>query len=137
MTGTRRFKYRNRHITYEYAQRIDDFFTMYGYKIMQLKVPNINVRPYWSYCKTIGCNIRGNIPVQDANKIKQIFDNGITHWTNGDNIGNYSLNNSPVSREQAEALQLDLSVDYMTDEEMKKERLQVQKIRIILEDEIQ
>lgn len=137
MTGTRRFKYRNRHITYEYAQRIDDFFTMYGYKIMQLKVPNINVRPYWTYCKTIGCNIRGNIPVQDANKIKQIFDNGITHWRNGDNIGNYSLNNSPVSREQAEALQLDLSVDYMTDEEMKKERLQVQKIRIILEDEIQ
>jgi hypothetical protein len=96
MLHRKTFIYKNRHITYEYAKMIDDYFTMYGYAVKQLKVPNIHVRPHWTYCRTVGCNIRGSIPADDAHKICAIFDNGVTHWVSGDEIGNYSLDNSPA-----------------------------------------
>ena len=78
----------------EIAKTIDDFFTEYGYATKRVKKPNINVRPHWTYTKTIGCNLKGNAPADDLKAIKDIFDNGITFWKNGDEIGNYSLDNS-------------------------------------------
>jgi hypothetical protein len=81
------------HIKKEYAIRIDKFFDLYGYKVNTVKVPNMSNRPYWNYIKTIDINIKGDIPQRDMNKLKSLFDNGITLWHDGDNIGNYSLNN--------------------------------------------
>lgn len=75
------------------AQRIDDFFSMYGYATNKIKVPNMNGRPQWNYVKTKGCVISGNVPAGIRTRIAQIFDSGIRFWNNGDNIGNYSLNN--------------------------------------------
>lgn len=55
---------------------------MYGYK--QNKVlPIFNMtrsRYYFNYIKTIGCNITGDIPRKYLNKLKSIFDNGVTLW---------------------------------------------------------
>lgn len=82
-------------VTKEYARMIDDFFTRYGYAVKRNKVPNRNARPHWNYVKTIGCTITGSIPADDARKICSIYDNGITFWNNGDEIGDYSLDNSP------------------------------------------
>ena len=82
-------------VTKEYARMIDDFFTRYGYAVKRNKVPNRNGRPHWNYVKTIGCTITGSIPADDARKICRIYDSGITFWNNGDEIGNYSLDNSP------------------------------------------
>lgn len=82
------------HVQPEIAKTIDDFFTEYGYATKRVKKPNINVRPHWTYTKTIGCNLKGNAPSDDLKAIKDIFDNGITFWKNGDEIGNYSLDNS-------------------------------------------
>lgn len=79
----------------EYAKIIDDFFNVYGYKINSVKIPNINVRPHWTYTKTHGCVIHGSVPCDDMYKISQIFNNGITFWKNGNEIGDYSLDNSP------------------------------------------
>lgn len=83
-------------ITPEYAKSIDDYFTMFGYKVNTLKLPQLNNRPHYTYCKTVGCNITGNLPQSSIKKINAIFDNGITHWVNIDEIGDYSLNNAPA-----------------------------------------
>ena len=78
----------------EYAQMVDDFFTMYGYACKQLKVPNRNVRPHWCYTKTVNCIIKGKINQNDITKIERIYDKGITFWKNGNDVGDYSLDNS-------------------------------------------
>lgn len=77
----------------EYARIIDDYFTRYGYATRRNKVPNRNVRPHWTYTKTIGCTITGSIPCDDADAICNIYNNGITFWNNGNEVGNYSLDN--------------------------------------------
>ena len=61
-----------------------------------IKTPNINSRPHWNYVKTINCVIVGEAPSDDIATICGIFNNGITFWKNGDEVGNYNLDNSPV-----------------------------------------
>lgn len=82
-------------VTPQNAAIIDDFFNVYGYATHRVKVPNRNVRPHWTYVKTIDINIESNAPADDTNKIAHIYDNGITFWRNASEVGNYSLNNSP------------------------------------------
>ena len=82
-------------ITQQYAKMIDDFFTRYGYAIHTLGTPNVSSRPHWNYIKTVGCTATGSVPADDMRRICQIHDNGITYWKNGNEIGNYSLDNSP------------------------------------------
>ena len=76
----------------EYAEIIDNFFEMYGYKINKLKIPETTSRKYWNYVKTIDINMEGNIPETDLTELKNIFNNGVTIW-HTDNMYNYSLNN--------------------------------------------
>lgn len=83
-------------IRQEYAIIIDNFWSMYGYPCRRVKVPNINVRPHWTYTKTIDSCITGSIPAGDLLHIKSIFNNGITFWKHANEIGNYSLDNSPT-----------------------------------------
>lgn len=94
--GMRRieFSFYNMSIKAEFAKIVDDYFTRYGYAVRQNKVPNRNVRPHWTYTKTIACTIRGSIPADDARKICDIYDNGITFWMRGGEVGDYSLDNS-------------------------------------------
>lgn len=77
------------------AEVIDNFFNVYGYATKAIKVPNRNVRPHWTYTKTIDCNLIGNAPADDVARICSIYDSGITFWNNANEIGNYSLDNSP------------------------------------------
>ena len=86
--------YKYMSVTEEFAKRIDDFFDRFGYSCGRIKVPNRNVRPHWTYTKTVDVAIRGNVPVDDMRKIKNIYNNGITFWKYGSEVGNYSLNNS-------------------------------------------
>jgi hypothetical protein len=78
----------------EYAKRIDDFLTMYGYKVNAVKVPNTNTRSCWNYVQTIDCNITGHIPTADMKRLKQMFNDGVTLWHSGGYVGNYSLDNN-------------------------------------------
>ena len=80
-------------ITSQYASKIDQFFSMYGYKTHQVKLPNIEGRLNWNYVKTIGLNITGDIPQKDMQKIKDIFNNGITFWHNPSTFLDYSQSN--------------------------------------------
>lgn len=77
----------------QFAERIDKFFDMYGYLTNTVKIPNLNNRPNWNYVKTIGANIIADIPQQDLQILKDIFNNGVTLWHNKDTFLDYSQNN--------------------------------------------
>ena len=68
---------------------------MYGYKVNRVKVPNLHTRQSWNYVKTVDCTIVANIPQDDLNSIKQMFNKGITLWHNTD-VGNYNLSNNEI-----------------------------------------
>ena len=94
--GYQNFYKAQAHIKGEYAKAIDDFFTVFGYATKRVKVPNTHSRPHWNYVKTNGCVVTGSVPSDDMRKICAIHDNGITYWKNGNEVGNYSLDNSPA-----------------------------------------
>jgi len=80
----------------EYARIIDEYFTMFGYKVNRVKTPNITGRSQWNFIKTIDCNVDGDIPQEDLETIRSACNSGITFWHNPANIYNYSLNNPIV-----------------------------------------
>ena len=81
-------------VSNNYARIIDDYFDMFGYATMRVKVPNRTIRPHWNYVKTNGCDVVGNAPADDIRAVCKIYDNGITFWKNPTEVGDYSLNNS-------------------------------------------
>lgn len=80
----------------EFAKIIDDYFSMFGYKVNTLKVPNINGRQNWNYVKTIDCNIHAYIPQEDVQELKDMFNSGVTIWHNPNTFLDYSQNNSII-----------------------------------------
>jgi hypothetical protein len=82
-------------ITDEYRKKLSDFFKMYGYKVNELKVPNLHTRQHFNFVQTAGANLTGNIPNQDMDRLKSIFDNGITLW-HGDWVLDYSKANGEL-----------------------------------------
>lgn len=93
------FKLREKMIRPEYAQVIDKYFDMYGYRVETVGIPNINARPSWTYVKTRGASVHGLVPANEAREIEQIFDRGIRFWTTTahDGFGVYGNYNSPAS----------------------------------------
>lgn len=91
--GKGTFSFITKTVSAENAKIIDDFFTRYGYKLNRLQYPNVNARPAFTYVKTVGCQIEGNLCTEDMVKIESIYDNGITFWKDGDRIADYSQNN--------------------------------------------
>jgi hypothetical protein len=82
-------------ITFEHRQRLSEFFQMFGYKVNRLKIPNLKTRQHFNYVETIGANIKGNIPHEYLERIKNVFNNGVTIW-HGDYVGDYSKVNLEV-----------------------------------------
>lgn len=86
---------RKKTISTEYANSLQDYFKMFGYKVNRVKVPNLHTRQSWNYIKMVDCTITGNIPQDDLNTIKGMFNSGITLWHNTD-VGNYALSNNEI-----------------------------------------
>ena len=80
----------------QFARIIDDYFDMFGYATNRVKKPNYAHRANWWYTKTIDIYIKGNIPNEYMNEIKQAYNNGITYWRNPSNFMNYSVSNGIV-----------------------------------------
>lgn len=80
----------------EMASCIDKYFSMFGYKVNQVKVPNINGRYNWNYVKTIDCYIDADIPQDDLQEIKNMFNNGLTIWHHANTFMNYNQSNPIV-----------------------------------------
>lgn len=116
--------------TDDYIKIIDDYFTMYGYASHEVKVPNVFAnkgRPYFNYLKTQNVTL---VPVkypdedrtrylssEAINTISAILDNGITFWncskltgTNQIQVGDYTVDNSPVYPETNNALESEKEV---------------------------
>ena len=81
----------------EYARIIDEYFSAYGYLVNSFKIPNLSSRTNWNYVKTINVNIIGDIPQEDMQKLKSIFNNGVTLWHNPSTFLDYSQTNSITS----------------------------------------
>jgi len=82
-------------IKLEYIAQIADYFKMFGYQINKKRTPDFKSRNDFNYIKTNGVTITGNLPQNDLEQIKSIFDSGVTVWHTSD-IGNYSLTNNEV-----------------------------------------
>lgn len=80
----------------EVAKSIDDYFTMFGYKVNRVKIPNVTGRRNWNFVKTIGCYIEADIPQDDLQTIKDMFDRGVTFWHNPATFMDYSQNNAII-----------------------------------------
>lgn len=79
--------------TDEYKQKLEKIWNMRGYATNTVDYPNLRSKVSWNYIQTVKCNIKGtNIDPNDLEKIKRVFDNGITLWHNK-NVGDYSQNN--------------------------------------------
>ena len=92
--NTKQFYFYQMQIRYEYAERIDQYFNMYGYKVNTLKVPNISDRPYWNYVQTIDVNIKGDIPHIYMERMKKMFNDGVTFWKHPDYFLRYDMDNN-------------------------------------------
>lgn len=98
MFGTSALDFFFAHMTVkqEFAKRIDNFFTMFGYKVNTLKVPEIHSRENWNYIQTIDVNIDGAIPTDDMVRLKKVYDEGVTLWHTTEGFLNYALTNSII-----------------------------------------
>lgn len=90
------YTFRKMSIKAEYAEMIDNYFNMFGYKVNMLKVPNRTGRQNWNFVRTKQCNIVGDIPSSDMQAIKTIFDKGVTLWHNPSTFMDYSQSNNIV-----------------------------------------
>lgn len=81
----------------EYAEIIDNYFQMYGYKVNRVGIPLKNHRQKWWFTKTRGINIDSDtVRIEDIQKIKNIYDNGITFIRYPYTVANYSETNGYV-----------------------------------------
>lgn len=95
----------------DYAQKIDDFFSRFGYAVNRFGVPNLfdtngTPRRRWNYVKTVDCKVDSVTGVGFNHDVEEnleaLFDHGITFW----NISNGTMydytqtnndNNKPTS----------------------------------------
>lgn len=92
-------------ITSQFAQRIDKYFTRFGYQTNQTKVANQLGRRYWNFVKiapgeSIGHSLSTDyfsVPASSMETINNIYRRGVTIWHDHANIGDYSLSNTIVS----------------------------------------
>lgn len=79
----------------EYAQRLEEYFTRYGYLTNNIKYPMsaFHANQNFNYIQTEGCIITGDMPQEYSKIIESMFDNGVTFWHDLDSdIGQYDSN---------------------------------------------
>lgn len=84
----------------EFAIICDDYFTKYGYKINNLKIPNITGRRYFNYVQIGSDDDIGystvdtySVPASSMDIINNIYRKGVTVWHEHVHVGNYDVDN--------------------------------------------
>ena len=82
--------------------RLYNFFFHFGYKCKEYKTPNLKSRYYFNYIKTIDTNIFSDIDNEYIDKLKSIYEKGITIWHYRDaltfrGVGDYQKENVEMS----------------------------------------
>ena len=90
------FSYNRLSVNADYAKRIDKFFTMFGYAYGEYGTPSRHHRSRFTYVKTIGCQVSGSLPADDAQYIATCYNTGIRFWADVNNVGKYYLDNAPL-----------------------------------------
>jgi hypothetical protein len=93
------FVFRKMRCKDEYMAIIDTYFSCYGYKINNVKIPNITGRLNFNHIQ-IGesdCIGYGSIPATDFDIINKVCRRGITIWHNHENLGDYTVQNTIVN----------------------------------------
>lgn len=98
-------------ISGEECKIMDEFYSLYGYKLNVVKTPvlydntQLQKRKCWNYFKTSQCRLTrtengANLNAGDEEMLQQIFDRGITFWSYADDvvIGDYSQDNPVVQK---------------------------------------
>lgn len=84
----------------EFAQRIDNYWTMYGYpvhNVMPLNWDYLKSRKTFNFIKTQGIIIQGDeIPAQATEQLQNIFNSGVCFWHDVTNFGNFRADNQIV-----------------------------------------
>ena len=76
--------------------RLVEYFRRYGYAMNNYYSIKLNTNKHFTFIKTTTCNVQGQtIPHSDLDKIKEVFNSGITFWNmDNDTIPcDYSQNN--------------------------------------------
>ena len=94
--GYNGFAVYRKHLRKEYCEIIDNFWSMYGYKVNVTKVPNLTGRTNWNYVKCIDVNIEGYIPQEDLQELKGMFNEGVTIWHKASTFLDYSQSNAII-----------------------------------------
>ena len=94
--NSRCFGYYCMSVSNSMARKIDRYFSVLGYKTLEMKVPNITGRRNWNYVQTQSVAIQATIPQEDLQVIKSMFDNGVTFWHNPATFLDYSQNNDII-----------------------------------------
>lgn len=95
-----KFNFYHQHIIDEYLKPIDDYFTMFGYAVNKIKIPNIAHRQSFNYFKVDGELFTPNsgalyaVPSYAIEKLNDIARKGITLWNDMSYMGDYSVDNS-------------------------------------------
>lgn len=86
------------------AERLDSFFTRFGYAQNKVMKPNPSARPYFTFLQTADDSYTnsssGRANSAEQNKINQILKQGVTFWRNSATAGDLfrynNLNNQPT-----------------------------------------
>lgn len=76
-------------INYDNAKAIDDYFTMYGYRVNTLKKPTLHNRNRFTYVKTSGCKVNGGAPSDMITRIENILNAGCRFWADHEHMCDY------------------------------------------------
>lgn len=89
------FFFYRKSIKREFAEIIDNFFSMYGYKVSTLKLPNITGRRFFNYVKTTQANVESStVPEKYLKEFKEMLNNGVTFWHDTAHFLDYDVNNT-------------------------------------------
>lgn len=88
------FAFINYQIRYDMAVKADNYLSMFGYKVNEIKTPNTKTRRYWNFIQTTGANIVGDIPQEATGELKALFNSGLTIWHDPAHFLDYDMTNS-------------------------------------------
>ncbi len=83
----------------EYIRNIDSYFSRFGYKVNEVKTPNLLSRTQFNFIKVGGMDelVSGNIPASDLEKINSVLRKGVTIFHDYSNFADYTISNPIVS----------------------------------------
>ena len=79
----------------EQLHAVDNYFSMFGYKVNRVGKPNLTSRKNWNYVKTQNAHCSGNAPQYAIEFMEKALDTGCTFW-HKNAVGDYGDLSNPI-----------------------------------------